>query len=328
MRSFTKNAVFLLVVLAVISSSCKKDIAGNQTVPFMADNTALSANLFNYKGCPIAYTTDNSFIGAGDVNTIYFFYNRAGNPDSLNFAGTPIKLTYDRFKRLKKADFGTYAYFDFEYKGDFPLPVALEYFYPSFVGLAGGLVATDSFKYNRLGQITSVAQINPGNTAYNSVENYTYDWQGNVIKVDLAPYNGGTISGYTEFTATKYDNKPDFISANQWTKYLMFFTTYQSSPYLWTQLSRNNAKDFTWTLDPFGDVLSVISTFVYDRQGFANTINEEFYDNVGDTLNYTRTSLSACDAAVLNPPTLASVNSSFIKNMHRKAPSPVPSVIQ
>lgn len=176
------------------------------------------------------------------------------------------------------------------------MPVALNYYFPSY----GGLIAIDSFKYNIKGEIISDIVTNVLFSQYNNIEHYTYDLKGNVVKVDIAAHNGGTIfnPGYTEFTEANYDNKPNFTAGSIWTKFLLFHSGYSGLPFLWELFSKNNAVNYKWLQDAAGDGLLASSTFSYNTEGFANNINIDFTDILtGEDYGiFTRTSSSTCDA--------------------------------
>ncbi len=298
-----------VLLFTLITTSCKKEI----------DKQIIGDHSFYRNACQVTHSQDDLL---GDV--IDLFYNAKGNPDSLTYGGTPITLKYDHDNRLLKINYGTYAYFDFKYEHDKPLPIALYYYYPNF----GGLIAIDSFYYNFHGQIIQRVIKGGQNSQYGgTIESYTYDYSGNVIKVDTRDYGVGAvnISGYTEFTSSKYDNKPNFLSINPWTKYLFFHSDYDGRSFLWTQFSRNNAANFVWTYDAQGDNYSVTSTFQYDNKGFATSVSMDWNDTGNDLGIFTRQNTSTCDVAS-TAPLMPATKLSLIRNRLNKAGKQLPIV--
>ena len=258
------------------------------------------------------YTQDDLF---GDALTL--FYDTKHGLDSISWNGTPVKLKYDKQNRLKKASFGDWAWFDFKYNSNFPLPVALNFNYPNF----GGLVAIDSFKYNWLGQVSARILHNVFHPEYNFIERYTYNDVGNAIKVDIKAHSGGTVflPGFTEFTASKYDSKLNLIASSPLLRYLFLHSDYDGMPFSIMSSSVNNASSYKWLYDDAGDSYSVKSKFDYNAQGFPNMISMDWYDdaNAQDLGIFTRLSFTTCD---VNVTALAGPKqASFIQNLKKAA---------
>ncbi len=300
----------MIAATALLLSSCQKTTEVAKSNPQTATVNDLAATqFFICNQCAVTQTEDDLF---GDV--IDFYYNKKGNPDSLSYDGTPITLKYDKYDRLKRINFGTYAYFDFKYRDFFPLPVAYDYYYPSL----GGIIAIDSFRYNLFGKITDRFGTNINNPEYNYDEQYTYDWQGNMVKTFVTVHNGGTVyaPGFLEFTASKFDQKPNFLGGNIWLHYLFFYSDWDASPYYYNLFSRNNAKNYKWYYDLSGDSYTVKSTFTYDQQGFATEDDMDFYDNTAqaDLGIFSRFSTSSCDVTGKSLLTKPCIKPAFLKN--------------
>lgn len=313
----TIKYILLFAFLFFMFLSCQKNIDNKKQ--FSSVVAAQTAAIIQPKICFVQHTEDDLF-----YTPIDFIYDVNQRLDSLNFAGTPITLKYDNKRRLIRANFGTYAWFDFDYAGNSLLPATLKYYYPS----AGKQFVIDSFKYNSAGQMIERVFNNVRLSTYNFTENYTYNKNRNIEKVDIKASNGGTFynPGYEELVATKYDSRPNFISQNPWIKYVFFHSTFDLSPYLWGALSKNNISDFTWTFDPALDPNSATSIFYYDNQGFANDIVSHWYDPVTneDFGEYTRASYSSCDIISLNnsnkPELKKSLLQQRLKNIHSSVP--------
>jgi hypothetical protein len=292
MKTLKQNIV-LIAAITMLLTSCQKNIETDKVASVQADDAQTDSYL-RCHNCLVTHSEENIF-----GSTIDFFYNKNSNPDSLNFDGTPVKLKYDKLGRLLKLSFGDYAWDNFTYSGINPFPVTRMYYYPAF----GGLLEIDSFRYNLRGEMIKRIVTDVNNPEYNSIETYSYNNFGNVVKVDIAAYNGGTVynPGYTEFSASKYDSKPNFMTGSVWSKFMFFNTEYDGGPYLWMLFSKNNAANYIWTYDDAGDSYSVTSSFQYNNAGFANNINMDYYDNVAaqDLGIFTRTSSSTCDASAV-----------------------------
>ncbi|MEO6328032.1 MAG: hypothetical protein ABIO55_03835 [Ginsengibacter sp.] len=131
---------------------------------------------------------------------------------------------------------------------------------------------------------------------YNSSETYEYNNQGNVTKVTRQAENGGTVYSdpFTEYEVTQYDHKPNFMSGNQWLKYILSNTGFE--PFQFMMFSKNNAVDWLWGFDPLYHV-TFTSTLEYNPGGFASKVNLDLFDvdGVTEIASFTRLSSSTCN---------------------------------
>jgi len=133
----------------------------------------------------------------------------------MNFEGSPVTILYDSKGRLTRANYGDAGiHLDFTYKDNTFLPTVLKYYYPLF----GGLISIDSFHYNIKGEMIRLGQTNLIDPTYNLSQTYEYDDNHNVTRVTWEAQNGGTVftPAFTAFEVSKYDNKYNFMSGNQW----------------------------------------------------------------------------------------------------------------
>lgn len=289
MKSFKKNTLLLSAILVMGASSCKKA-------------REFIENGYNQPNaeCLITHTEDDLFGFSVDI-----FYNEAGNPDSLSYRGSPVTLEYDSDDRLSKAIFGDAIYgadrpyFTYIYTDNTFLPAVLNYYSP----LNGGLIAVDSFKYNILGEMVKIGVTNVRNPIFNKAEYYDYDNKGNVKKVMMVAQNGGTVYDtlFTEYEVLTYDNKPNFMSGNQWLKYVFFYS--ELDTYVFKMFSRNNAADWLWRPEAykayFPDAYFLSDTFEYNDKGFTNKIHIRFssFQGAEDYFDALQLSSSTCDAS-------------------------------
>ena len=315
----TSNYILLLlvVVILLIATSCQKTIDANTQNTVQA--SAQSSDLFGCNNCLVTHTENNA---SGDV--LDFFYNKEGNPDSLNVNGVPIKIRYDRFGRPEKENFINSASITFKYKNWSFLPVVLTTTY-----LSDGTHRIDSFRYNLRGEMIRHSVTYPEyNSAHTEYLTYKY---GNVQKVDFS-YSSSTYSfNYTEFIATKYDNKPNLMTGSRWTKFLLFETNYEGLPFGWMLFSKNNAADYTWIYDADNPAYSysIKSTFQYNNSGFANIVNMDWFDNsIGeDEGSAPQTSLSTCDNTVNTLQPFSSVKPSILSSKLKQITKRLPIII-
>jgi hypothetical protein len=278
MKSINQSKLLFSVILILISASCKKGI----------DFIKSGYDQPNAK-CLVTHTEDDLF--GYSLNIIY---NGKGNPDSMNFEGYPATMQYDNKNRLVKANFGdagTGVHLDFRYKDNTFLPTTLNYYYPSF----GGLIAIDSFYYNFKGELIKIGHNNLISPDNNFAETYEYDENHNVAKVTWEAQNGGTVflPAFTAYEVSKYDHKPNFMSGNQWIKYILMHSELDS--YIFMMFSANNAVDWHWGFQ--GGFNAVTSTLEYNSDGFANKVNLHLFDvdGVTELIAFTRLSSSTCD---------------------------------
>ena len=261
----------LLLLLILLVTSCKKDAYNQPDAP-----------------CILTHSEDDLYGYSFDIE-----YNSAGNPAAIDFAGFPATMEYDARGRLSKVNFGTAGVrTEFFYINNTFLPTARKYIRPDL----GGLIEIDSFSYNILGQRTKmiIQNLLSGNTK--SIFRYQYDNGSNLKKIIVAGISNGIESSPAIlFEATRYDNKHNALSGNQWLKYILDLTEFTDYSYL--QLSVNNALDWKWY---YGDGISysVTSSLVYTPQGFATTRNGHYFDTDGITelLAFTQSNVSSCDA--------------------------------
>lgn len=276
MKTLKQSAFLLIAILFLTATSCKKEIR-------FIENGYDQPN----GECLVTHTEDDLFGYSLDI-----FYNEHGNPDSMSFEGFPVTIQYDSRQRLVKANFGTAGvHFDFLYKDNTFLPSVLNYYRPDY----GGLIGIDSFHYNLLGELIKMGSTNLLSPQYNLGETFDYDDMHNVTKVTWKAENGGTIflPAFTAYEVSKYDHKLNFMSANQWIKYLMIDSELDSYDFM--MFSKNNAVDWHWGYQ--GGYNPIKSTLEYDNEGFANKVNLHLFDMDGVTeeLAFTRTSSSTCD---------------------------------
>jgi hypothetical protein len=279
MKSYNQSKLLFCLVLTLISASCKKGIdfiKGGYDQP-------------NAK-CLVTHTEDDLF--GYSLNIIY---NEKGNPDSMNFEGFPATMQYDNKNRLIKANFGDAGIdFDFIYKDNTFLPTVLNYYYPSY----GGLISIDSFSYNFKGELVKIGRTNLMNPDYNLAETYEYDDNHNVTKVTWEAQNGGTVflPAFTAYEVSTYDHKLNFMSGNQWIKYILMHS--ELDTYTFMMFSANNAVD--WHMGFQGGYNAITSTLEYNSDGFANKVNLHLFDvdGVTELIAFTRSSSSTCDNSV------------------------------
>ena len=304
--------LILAVILILVANSCKKNIDFIKCGYDQPD-----------AACLVTHTDDDLFGGV----PIDIIYNKKGNPDSLNVSGTPITVQYDYKGRLLKVTFlnGLPDYHsDFLYKDNTFLPAIMK----TYDSYYGGYIAIDSFHYNFRGEMIKIGLTNLPYPNYNSAEIYDYDNKHNVTKVTLKSANGGTafIPGYTEYEATKYDDKPDFMSGNQWLKYILIDAGIDQ--YNWMMFSVNNVVNWHWGYQ--GGYNPVTSTLQYNAKGFATTVSLHVFDVEGgtDLLDFTRNSSSTCDPvtqsrAIKKSQHAALANSAFLSRNAKHIPSAI-----
>jgi hypothetical protein len=267
-----KHSTLLLILIVLFAASCKKN----------------GYDLPNAK-CLVTHTDEDLYGTSLDIT-----YNANGDPAAMSFSGFPATVEYDTRSRLVKVNFGSAGvHFDYEYSNNTFLPAVLKYVRPDF----NGIVGIDSFRYNIAGQMIKRISSNLLNPAYNFAQTYQYNNRGNVVKVIAAAQNGGTIynPAVTVFEATRYDNRYNFMSGNQWIKYLLFYS--DEEDYAYSLFSVNNTMDWKWGYND-GSVYSVTSTLNYNSAGFATTVNGHLFDTDGVTelVAFTRNNISTCDA--------------------------------
>ena len=276
MKSFKQITLLMAVILILIAASCKKGldfIKGGYDQPNAE--------------CVVTHSEDDL---SGGV-PIDIIYNKKGNPDSLNVSGTPITVQYDSKGRLLKVtffnglpDFHT----DYTYNNNSFLPAVMK----TYDSYYGGYIAIDSFDYNFFGEMIKNGVTNLAYPQYSGgAEIYEYDNKHNVTKVTFT--GAPAAPGYIEYEATKYDDKPDFMSGNQWLKYILMNAGIDQ--YSWMMFSANNVVNWNWGYQ--GGYNPVTSKFVYDAEGFATTVSLHLFDveDGTDLLDFTRTSSSTCD---------------------------------
>ncbi len=276
MQTFKQRALLLSTILILLITSCKKGI---EFINHDYDQP-------NAK-CLVTHTDDDLF--GYSLNIIY---NKKGNPDSMNFEGSPVTIQYDNKDRLIKVNFGAAGiHFDFIYKDNTFLPTVLNYYYPAF----GGLISVDSFHYNIKGEMIRMDETNIINPQNNLAETYTYNDMHNVTRVTWEAENGGTVFTpvFVAYQVSKYDNKLNFMSGNQWIKYILLHS--ELDAYTFMMFSVNNAVDWHWGFQ--GGYNAITSTLEYDNDGFANKVNLHLFDvdGVTELVAFTRTSTSTCD---------------------------------
>ncbi len=281
MKSFKQSTWVLYVILLMISGSCKKGI----------DFIASGYDQPNGK-CLVTHTDDDLFGYSLNIN-----YNEKGNPDSMNFEGTPVTIQYDSKNRLIKVNFGTDGiHLDFLYKDNSFLPAVMNYYYPSY----GGLIDVDSFDYNFKGELIKIGQTNLISPDYSLAQTYDYDENHNVVKVTWEAQNGGTVfsPAFTAYEVSKYDHRFNFMSGNQWMKYILMHS--ELDTYVFMMFSANNAVDWHWGFQ--GGYNAITSTLEYDSEGFANKVNCHLFDvdGVTELFAFTRSSNSTCDKITEN----------------------------
>jgi hypothetical protein len=281
MKSLKQSTLLLYMILILGSISCKKGV----------DFINNGYNQSNGE-CLVTHTEDDLF--GYSLNIVY---NKKGNPDSMNFEGFPATMRYDSKNRLIQANFGTDGiHLDYIYKDNTFLPAVLKYYYPAF----GGLISIDSFHYNFIGEMTKMGETNLLSPAYNLSQTYTYDNNHNVTKVTWEAQNGGTVytPAFSAYEVSKYDHTFNFMSGNQWIKYILMHSELDS--YVFMMFSTNNAVDWHWGFP--GGYNAVTSTFEYNNEGFANKVNLHLFDvdGVTELIAFTRASSSTCDNTVQN----------------------------
>jgi hypothetical protein len=274
MKLLQQNGYVLLLIL-FFASSCQKD----------------SYNLPNAK-CLVTHTEEDLYGTALDIT-----YNQKGDPVSLNFSGLTAAVLYDAKNRLAKVNVGTAGvYIDYVYNDNTFLPAVLHYYRPD----QGGLISIDSFYYNGSGQMIKRITTNLQRSSYNNVQKFEYNSRGNVKKVTISAYNGGSVfsPAVIAFEASQYDNNYNFMSGNQWIKYVLFYSDMEDYAYL--LFSVNNATNWKWGY-PGGDRYRVTAAITYDADGFANTISAHYFDTDGITelTSFKRINTSTCDTTAV-----------------------------
>ncbi|MBA3649603.1 MAG: hypothetical protein H0W62_13840 [Chitinophagales bacterium] len=189
-------------------------------------------------------------------------------------------------------------HFDFIYKGNSPLPAVLNYYYPGITDPPNDeLIFIDSFQYNIQGQIIKDGFTNLLSPEYNGAYIYTYNKLGNVKRAMVRAENGGTVfnPGYTINEAAGYDNNRNFMAGSKWIKYILFHSEVDPADYF-RMFCRNNPLNWTWNYSD-GTFSPISASYIYDSEGFANTVNLSLLDTDGITevLAFTETSSSTCD---------------------------------
>jgi len=266
----------LLLHIILFAASCTKD----------------TYNVPNAK-CLVAHTEEDLYGTSLDIT-----YNQKGNPVLLNFSGFPAIVLYDSKGRLSKVNFGSAGvHIDYLYNNNTFLPSILKYYRPD----QGGLISIDNFYYNSSGQLIKRETNNLLHASYNCAQKFDYNNKGNLKKVTITSQNGGSVfnPAVVAFEATRYDNNYNFMSGNQWIKYLLLYSNLEDYTYL--LFSVNNAMDWQWGY-PGGDIYKVVSTLKYNADGFAILVTGHYFDADGITelTSFTRINTSTCDSTASN----------------------------
>ena len=226
-------------------------------------------------------------------------YNKNGDPATLIGNGFKSVMKYDKKNRLIQYSYDDGAHLDYKYNDNTFLPAVMLYYNPSY----GGLLAIDSFKYNYKGEMIKRITVNAQDPSYNFSSVYEYDNHRNVTRVITKSDNGGSyiLAPFVEYEVTKYDNQYNFMSGNQWMKYILFYSSYTN--YEFMMFSANNALD--WTIgEPSGLYpTDITSDVVYNQKGFINKITLHLSDNEGtDYSDFVpvRLATSTCDAGKIS----------------------------
>ena len=275
-----KTTVFISICCILLTMSCKKGL------DYLAHN-------YDQPNAE-CITTHAEEVDGLDGYSFDVTYNTNGDPATLTSYGQVSVMEYDNKNRLIKYSFDNGAHLDYNYKDKTFLPAIVHYYNPDY----GGLLAIDSFKYNYKGEMIKRIVVNAQDPSYNQSSVYEYDNHRNVKKVITMADNGGTNipAPYVEFEVTKYDNQYNFMSGNQWMKYILLYSNYQN--YLFMMFSANNALD--WTIgEPSGLYpVHITSDVKYNQQGFINKQTLHITDDEGT--DYTdfipvRLATSTCD---------------------------------
>ena len=306
-----KTLVFIWVCCIFLTLSCKKSL----------DFIAHGYNQPNAE-CLVTHLEDDLLELAFDIT-----YNKNGDPATVVSEGYTSVMEYDEKKRLIRTSIAELnVRFEIKYKDNTFLPTAMYYYNPRF----GGLIAIDSFKYNQKGEMIKWTNINVMDPSYNSSSIYEYDNNRNVKRVITGPDNGGTnlSASFVEYEVTKYDNQYNFISGNQWLKYILMHSGFE--PYEFMQFSANNPLNWTWG-DPSDSPLEITSEVKYNSKGFMNKVIMTFlYEGelAFDEWLPERLATSTCDIpGIKNRKNWVMTQNPFFKKRvgkqyHNKVPSP------
>ena len=324
MKTLKQNIV-LIAAITMLFISCQKTIDTN-TQSAAPINAAQADNLFGCNNCLVTHYQDDYLYFSVDVK-----YNNRREPDSIQTSilgetGNIIFGHYDKFGRLVTITFGgSQEYLSLKYDWS-PLPVKMVDIVPNYAdyGQKDSIADITYFRYSFKGEIIKTKQINNWDLGYNNITyNYDYDNNGNVKSVLYSSTEPGTP--YVKYVFKSYDNKSNIMAGSIWLKYLLLNEGFNDLyPLL---LSRNNAKDWTWynafQIPGANEIFT--STFTYNKEGFANTINLNVVDSVLGNITATRTAVSTCDNFATIPNHIASANSSIrmnaLKQFNKRLPS-------
>jgi hypothetical protein len=266
-----KQNNYLLIPMVLFATACQKH-----------------TYYFPKSKCVITHTQEDLYGTSLDIT-----YNQKGDPATLKFSNTTATVLYDASGRLSKVNFDTTGiHLDYIYNNNTFLPAVVQYYRPA----DGGLISIDSFCYNTIGELVKKVNTDLQRTSNNNVQNFEYDYKGNLKKVTITANNGGTkyCPAVTAFEATRYDSTYNFMAGNQWIKYVLFYSDMEDFGYL--LFSVNNALDWKWGYTE-GNAYTVTSTTQYNADGFAKTITGHYFDKDGVTAltDFTRVNTSTCD---------------------------------
>jgi hypothetical protein len=314
----------LIAVYAMLIVSCEKTMdAGTQNSTSL--NAEQTDDLFNANSCLITHYQDNYLLYSFDVS-----YNDRGEPDTVHLTslGAQVAAVYNKSGRLDTITFpdpGLQQYWLLQYDG-WRLPAKMLLIVTNYkdYGQTDSVNVAVRFKYNDKGELVQMKQANiwfPGNDI---TYVYKYDGNENVTSIMHIPETG---TPYLEYAFTGYDHKPNFITGSKWMRYLLLDVGFD--PFYQLLFSKNNAKDWTWfnAFHVSGADEIVTSTFAYNSEGFANTVNLNVTDPVFGPFTGTRNAVSTCDNFAIAPITGSSARPNVpfnnFKEFNKTALSPM-----
>ena len=326
MKTLKQNIV-LIAAITMLLLSCQKNIETDKVASAQTDDAATNS-LLKSNNCLIThYQDDYSPFGFA----LNISYNNRKEPDTvaISYDGTNyVAAQYDKFERLSKITFLNPALQQYEaFKYDWSLlPTKMLLIVSNYkdYGQTDSVNAITYFKYNYKGEMIQMKQTNVWYPGYDITYEYKYNNNGNVISIKHIPQTG---TAYTEYAFTSYDNKPNFITGSIWIRYMLIYTGLD--PFYQLLFSKNNPKDWTW-YNSYGipgahEIFT--SSFTYNNEGFANTVNMSVEDNVYGNFTVTRNAVSTCDNFAAVPNHISSVKSliplNTIKKFSTQLPSPL-----
>ena len=318
-----KQNITLIAAITISLISCQKNIETDKIASAQTDDAATN-NLLKFNSCLIRHYQDDYSGFSFDIS-----YNNHREPDSLqiNSNGIHEATTFDKFGRLSKITFPYSTVQDYEtlkYERSF-LPSKLLYIVPNYkdYGQTDSVNAIIYFKYNYKGEMIQMKQTNVWYPGYDITYEYKYNNNGNVKSITHIPESG---TAYTEYAFTSYDNEPNFMTGSIWIRYMLLNTGFD--PFYQLLFSKNNPKDWTW-YNSYGipgahEIFT--SSFTYNNEGFANTVNLNVADNVYGDFTSTRSAISTCDNfdAISNnhSSNKSLIPLNIIKQYNQRQPSP------